>query len=320
LETSVTTKAIVEPSLKYLRDFDAVLIAGPTASGKSALAIRVAQATGGVVVNADSMQMYRDLAVLTARPSAADEQAAEHRLYGVIDGAENFSVGRYAELAAETLADCWMNRRMPVLAGGTGLYFKALEEGLSAIPPVSDAARARVRALCEGAGTAQLHGLLAARDPAMAAKLRPSDRLRVMRALEVFEETGQSLSVFQGDKQPGPLSGLKLARIFLAPERTAVHARIDARFAAMVREGALEEAAELAARGLDPLLPVMRAHGAPALMAHLRGEMSLADAVARGQADTRAYVKRQFTWFRHQMAGWASAPPEAAEAVLDQMR
>ncbi len=259
---------------------------------------------GGVIVNADSMQMYRDLRVLTARPSPAEEDAAEHRLYGAVDGAENFSAARYATLAGAEISTIRAQGRLPIVTGGTGLYFAALEEGLSDIPPVPDDVRERERAACEGVATGALHARLAARSPEDAARIRPSDRLRVMRALEVTAATGRSLASFQGARTPGPLSGLPLLKLFLAPDRAEVHRRIDERFVAMVREGALEEAAALAARGLDPLLPVMRAHGAPALMAHLRGEMSLDEAIARGQADTRAYVKRQFTWFRNRGEGW----------------
>jgi tRNA dimethylallyltransferase len=284
--------------------FDAVLIAGPTASGKSAFAIRLAHATGGVILNADSMQVYRDLRVLTARPSPEEEQQAEHRLYGFVDGAENFSVGRYAAAATAEIIGCWQTQRLPILTGGTGLYFQALEIGLSAIPALPQAVRDRVRAECDGIETSELHARLARLDPAGAASLRASDRLRVMRALEVFAATGRSLSSFHGERVPGPLSGKRLLKLFLAPDRAVVHARINERFKGMVEAGALEEARALAARRLDPLLPVMRAHGAPALMAHLDGDISLNDAIQRGQSDTRAYVKRQFTWFRNQMQGW----------------
>jgi tRNA dimethylallyltransferase len=291
--------------------YDAVLIAGPTASGKSAYAIDVSRLTGGAIVNADSMQVYRDLRVLTARPDPVEEASAPHRLYGFVDGAENFSVGRYAAAASLEIAALWQAATIPILTGGTGLYFQALEQGLSRIPPLPQSVRERVRAACEGVGTAELHARLAERDPAGAATLRPSDRLRVMRALEVFEATGRSLSSFHGERDPGILAGKRLLKLFLAPDRASLHDRINRRFEAMIGSGALDEARALAARGLDPLLPVMRAHGAPALMAHLRGEMGLNEAVQRGQADTRAYVKRQFTWFRNQMQGWTWLESEA---------
>ncbi len=283
---------------------DVVLIAGPTASGKSAFAIDVARRTGGVIVNADSMQVYRDLHLLTARPSSADEAAADHRLYGFVDGAENFSVGRYVKAVLGQFALIHTAGRMPILVGGTGLYFKALEEGLSRIPPLPQDVRDAVRASCDGTATTELHARLAQCDPTGAATLRPSDRLRIMRALEVFAATGRSLSSFHGDREPGPLSGKRLVKLFLAPDRSILHERINVRFTSMVAAGALAEVAALQARRLDPLLPIMRAHGAPALMAHLKGEMGLNDAIQRGQADTRAYVKRQFTWFRNQMEGW----------------
>jgi tRNA dimethylallyltransferase len=295
---------------------DAVLIAGPTASGKSAFALAVARVTGGIILNADSMQVYRDLSVLTARPTLEEERQAEHRLYGFVDGAENFSVGRYAEAASAVIRQCWADGRLPIVTGGTGLYFQALEQGLSRIPALPQTVRDQVRAACEGVETIDLHAWLAKLDAAGAAGLRPSDRLRVMRALEVFTATGRSLSSFHGERQPGLLAGRTLLKLFLAPERAEVHARINQRFSFMIETGALDEARALAARGLDPLLPVMRAHGAPALMAHLRGEMILNDAIQRGQADTRAYVKRQFTWFRNQMDGWRWLQDDGERAAV----
>jgi tRNA dimethylallyltransferase len=295
----------------------AVLIAGPTASGKSALALDIARERSGVVVNADSMQVYRDLRVLTARPTLEEEAKAPHRLYGHVDGAVNHSVGHYLRDAGAALAEARAAGLLPIFAGGTGLYFKALLEGLSEIPPVPAAIRERVRAAAEGRASDELHAALGARDPDTAARLRLNDRLRVLRALEVLDATGQPLVAFRGRKSPGPLANVPTVRIFLAPAREPLRRRIDARFLAMMEQGALEEARALAARRLDPMLPVMRAHGVPGLMAHLRGEASLEEAIARGQADTRRYAKRQFTWFRHQMPGWTwVAPEEGREAVL----
>ncbi|MGP9819006.1 tRNA (adenosine(37)-N6)-dimethylallyltransferase MiaA [Salinarimonas sp. NSM] len=282
----------------------ALLIAGPTASGKSALALDVARRRDGVVINADSMQVYRDLRVLTARPAKEEEAAAPHRLYGHVDGATNHSVARWLTEATAVLAEVEAEGRLPIFCGGTGLYFKALTEGLSDIPSVPDDVRAAVRAACEGRETPELHARLAARDPASAARLRPSDRLRVMRALEVHAATGRSISDFWDARAPGPLSGEGVEKVFLAPDRAEIRARIDARFLAMMEAGALEEVAALAARALDPMLPVMRAHGVPGLIEALEGRMSLADAIAKGQADTRAYAKRQVTWFRNSMDGW----------------
>lgn len=292
--------------------FEAVLIAGPTASGKSALAIEIARRFGGTVVNADSMQVYADLRIITARPSHADEAIVPHRLYGHVDGAVNYSAMRYVADVGAELARLREAGSLPVLVGGTGLYFKALTEGFSEIPPVPDAVRAEFRAHAESRSTAELHAELGGRDPEMAERLRPSDRMRVMRALEVLAATGRSLASFQGARQPGLLGGKPVLRLFVSPEREQVRARIDRRFEQMMAEGALEEVAALRERRLDPLLPVMRAHGVPGLIAHLDGALSLEEAIRKGQADTRAYAKRQMTWFRHQMTGWQAVAPEAA--------
>ncbi|MGY6249046.1 tRNA (adenosine(37)-N6)-dimethylallyltransferase MiaA [Bosea thiooxidans] len=290
----------------------AVLIAGPTASGKSALAIEIARRFGGVVVNADSMQVYGDLRILSARPSEAEEAMVPHRLYGHVDGAVNYSAMRYATDVAALLPQLWGQGKLPVLVGGTGLYFKAVTEGFSAMPPVPEAVRAVFRARAETMATEALHAELADLDPVMGERLRPSDRMRVMRAIEVHLATGRSLASFQGEREPGPLDGLPLLRLFVSPEREQVRARIDQRFEVMMAEGALEEVARLRQRRLDPLLPIMRAHGVPGLIAYLDGALSLEDAIRRGQADTRAYAKRQVTWFRHQMTGWQAVAPEAA--------
>ncbi|KMO10053.1 tRNA (adenosine(37)-N6)-dimethylallyltransferase MiaA [Methylobacterium indicum] len=296
----------------------AILIAGPTASGKSALALALARRHGGVVINADSMQVYRDLHLLTARPAPDEAAQAPHRLYGSVDGAVNFSVGHYLAAAGAALADAWEADRLPIVVGGTGLYFMGLTEGLSEIPPVPDAIRAAVRAEAEGRGTPELHAALAARDPAGAARLDPHDRLRVLRALEVLTATGRPIAAFQAARRPGPLTGLPCIKLFLTPDRDALRARIDARFLAMMAAGALDEVEALAARDLDPMLPVMRAHGVPGLIAHLRGDLPYDEAVARGQADTRRYAKRQVTWFRHQAGpDWTWLAPEAAMAGVE---
>jgi tRNA dimethylallyltransferase len=293
----------------------ALLIAGPTASGKSAIALALAKRFGATIVNADSMQVYRDLRVLTARPSEAEERQAPHRLYGEIDGAENFSVGRWLARASELLAEA-RDRAGPIIfVGGTGLYFRALTEGLSDIPRVPQAVRTAVRAEAEGQPTPSLHARLAELDALTAAGLSPSDRQRVLRALEVVAATGRPLAGFQGAREAPPLAAGEWAGLFLAPEREGLNARIAARFAAMLREGALREVDALMRRGLDPALPVMRAHGAPQLMAHLRGELSLAEAADRAVSETRRYAKRQLTWARHQMPDFAWVAPEAAEAA-----
>ncbi|KMO33709.1 tRNA delta(2)-isopentenylpyrophosphate transferase, partial [Methylobacterium tarhaniae] len=288
----------------------AILIAGPTASGKSALALALARRHGGVVINADSMQVYRDLHRLTARPSPEEEAQAPHRLYGTVDGAVNFSVGHYLAEAGTVLREAWDAGRLPIVVGGTGLYFMGLIEGLSEIPAVPDDVRAALRAEAEARETPDLHAALALKDPEGAARLDPNDRLRVLRALEVLAATGRPIAAFRAARRPGPLTGLACAKIFLTPDREVLRARIDARFLAMMAAGALDEVRALADRGLDPMLPVMRAHGVPGLISYLRGTLSYDEAVARGQADTRRYAKRQVTWFRHQAGTeWAWLTP-----------
>lgn len=294
----------------------ALLIAGPTASGKSALAIRIAQQIGGVVINCDSMQVYRDLAVITARPTPEDEALVPHRLYGHIDGAVNASVGHYMRDARAALAEADRLGLVPIFTGGTGLYAKALLQGLSDMPAVPEAVRQAVRAEAEDQPTPALHDWLARLDPDAAARLRPSDRLRVLRALEVVTATGRPLAEAHRQPLPPVLAGRRVVSVFLAADREAVRTAVDRRFLAMIEAGALAEVSRLAARGLDPLLPVMRAHGVPGLIAHLSGDISLDEAIARGQADTRAYVKRQFTWFRHQMPDVRWTATGEAEAVL----
>ena len=297
----------------------AILIAGPTASGKSALAIAVARQLGGTVVNADSMQVYRDLRVLSARPTPEEEQQAPHRLFGHVDGEVNYSLGGWLADAGRVLAQLRAEGRLPVLAGGTGMYFKGLLRGLSDIPPVPAEVRARVRAQAEGVAVEDLHARLAGCDPVMAARLRPSDPQRILRALEVFAATGRSLAEFQGARSPALLDPADCLCLFLAPDRAQLNLRIDARFDAMVADGALDEVRALAARRLDPALPVMRAHGVPGFIAYLRGEMSLAEAVAKGKIDTRHYAKRQFTFIRHQLPEFMWSSPEAAMGRISEV-
>ncbi len=288
----------------------ALLLAGPTASGKSAAALTLAREFGATIVNADSIQVYADLRILTARPTRAEEGQAPHRLFGEIDGAVNFSVGRWARRAGEILAE--ISDSPIIFVGGTGLYFRALTGGLSDMPAVSEAARARVRAEAEGRPTPDLHAELAAADPETSARLRPTDRQRVLRALEVFLATGRPLASFQGAREKPALKPGQRGGLFLAPDRATLYQRIDARFDAMIAEGALGEVERLAERKLDPALPVTRAHGVPHLIAHLEGRLSLAEAAERGKLDTRHYAKRQFTWARHQLAGFEWVAPEQA--------
>jgi len=294
----------------------AVLIAGPTASGKSALALAIAERFAGTIINADSMQVYRDFRVLTARPTREEEARAPHLLYGHVDAAENYSVGRWAVDAARTLAEVEAKRRLPIFVGGTGLYFKSLLQGLSDMPPVPSEVRARVRAEAKDVSAPVLHARLAQRDLRMAEALRPTDRQRVIRALEIFEATGRSLAEWQ--QSPGkPLIDPKdTLSVFLEIDRTELRARIDTRFDAMLADGALDEVRTLVARKLDPALPALKAHGAPALSRHLIGEISLEEASTSGKTDTRKYAKRQETWFRHQMKDWPWVKPEVALEYL----
>ena len=289
----------------------AVLIAGPTASGKSALALELAQKAGGVIINADSMQVYRDLHVITARPTREEEAIVSHRLYGHVDAAVNFSAGAWVSDAAAVLAEARAQHRMAIFAGGSGLYFKALTRGLSAVPPIPVEIREGVRARLERDGVEALHAELARRDPVAAERLKPRDRTRIARALEVVEATGRSLTDWHRDGLPPLLPQGSFRALFLAPDREALYARIDARFDAMLQAGAIDEVAALSARQLDPLLPAMKAHGVPALIRHLRGEITRDEAEEIGRADTRHYAKRQFTWFRHQLPEFEWVTPEA---------
>ncbi|HWL31687.1 MAG TPA: tRNA (adenosine(37)-N6)-dimethylallyltransferase MiaA [Xanthobacteraceae bacterium] len=294
----------------------ALLIAGPTASGKSALALTLAERLGGVIVNADSMQVYRDLRIITARPTAEDEARVPHRLYGHVDAAENYSVGRWCADVQAALVAIEREGRLPILVGGTGLYFKALTQGLSVVPPTPPEVRAAVRARCDRDGIAALHAELARRDPAMAERVRPGDRMRVARALEVIEATGRSLADWHRDGMPAILEPESAVRVFLAVDRAELHRRIDTRFDAMLAAGALEEVRALDARRLDPMLPAMKAHGVPWLRRHLAGEIGLDEAAEGGKRDTRHYTKRQVTWFRHQMPGWDWLDPDAVTLMV----
>jgi len=288
----------------------ALLIAGPTASGKSAAALNLATRFGATIVNADSMQVYRDLRILTARPTPDEETIAPHRLFGAIDGAVNFSVGRWARAARDILAE--IGEKPVIFAGGTGLYFRALTDGLSDIPPVPEAVRAAVRSRAEGRATPDLHDELHARDPETAQRLNAGDRQRILRALEVMGATGCPFGSFLGARAKPALAEREWAGLYLAPDRAELGRRIDARFDAMLVQGALDEVAALAQRRLDPALPVMRAHGVPHLAAHLEGRLTLEEAARRSKLNTRQYAKRQFTWARHQLSGFKWVAPEEA--------
>jgi tRNA dimethylallyltransferase len=294
-----------------------ILIAGPTASGKSALALALAERLGGEVINADSMQVYRDLRIITARPTPEEERRAPHRLYGHVDAAENYSTGRWCGDAAAAIAAARAAGRPAIVIGGTGLYFNALTRGLAAVPPIPEAIRQDVRARLERDGATALHAELAKRDPGGAARLRANDRSRITRALEVMLATGRSLHDWPGDNKPAIVDLAQAAKVFLTVEREELLKRIDARFDAMMAAGALDEVQALAERQLDPGLPAMKAHGVPWLMRHLNGEIALAEAVEGGKRDTRQYTKRQATWFRNQLPEFEWAAPQQAEAVVE---
>ena len=277
-----------------------VIVAGPTASGKSGLALALAERLPGSVINADSMQVYRELAVLTARPDAAALARAPHRLYGVLPAAEACSAALWRAKALAAIAEARAEGRVPIVTGGTGLYIKALIHGLAAVPEIPDAIRRAARVRLEVLGPAAFHGELAARDPVMGERLGSSDSQRLLRAWEVFEATGRSLADWQADPTD-PGHDLRFLIVLLMPPRAALHEAVDARLWRMIGAGALAEVKALMALELDPSLPVMKALGVPELAAHIAGEMTLAEAVAAGQASTRRYVKRQATWFRHQL-------------------
>jgi tRNA dimethylallyltransferase len=295
----------------------AILIAGPTASGKSALAQEIARRVGGAVVNADSMQVYRDLRILTARPTKEEERSLRHELFGHVDAGETYSVGRWLADFRRVLETLAQEGSIPIVAGGTGMYFKAALHGLSDIPQVPAPIREKVRAEAEGAPPELLHARLMERDPETAARLRPSDPQRILRALEVLEATGKPLASFQGARMAPLLDEAECLAFFLAPPREELYARIDARFDAMLREGALDEVRALEARGLDPALPAMRAHGAPHLIRFIRGELPLEEATRRGKLDTRHYAKRQFTFARHQLPSFRWLAPSETEAAVE---
>ncbi|MCS6624903.1 tRNA (adenosine(37)-N6)-dimethylallyltransferase MiaA [Roseibacterium beibuensis] len=282
------------------------LIAGPTASGKSALALELAERTGAVIVNADSQQLYADLRVLSARPSAEEEARAEHRLYGVADAAEAWSVGRWSRAAMELLAG--LDGRPVLFVGGTGLYFTVLTKGLATIPDIPVEVRDAASAAFDAEGEAAFRRRLAERDPAAAARIEAGDRQRLTRAMAVAEHTGRALSDWTAETTPllapGSWTGL-----VVEPDRAALYARCDARVARMVEAGALDEVRALVARDLDPALPAMKAVGVREFAAHLAGEMTLAAAVEATRQATRNYAKRQLTWFRNQTPEWTRARP-----------
>ena len=285
-----------------------VVIGGPTASGKSGMALDIALARHGTVINADSMQLYAELDVLTARPGAEDLAQAPHRLYGVLPAAERGSAARWRDMALAEIAAAHAAGRLPIVVGGTGLYLRTLMEGLSAVPAVPDEVRKAAHARLQELGGEAFRAELVGRDPA-SAKLNPGDTTRLTRAWEVLEATGHPLSHWQTQRAEGAPEGLLFSVLVIDPPRDALYANCDRRFRVMMGQGALEEVRRLDTLGLDPDLPAMKALGVPELRDHLRGALTLDEAIALAQQSTRRYAKRQVTWFRHQLA---ARPPASA--------
>lgn len=283
------------------------LIAGPTASGKSRLALDMAAKTGAVIINADSQQLYADLRILSARPSVEDEARAEHRLYGVADAAESWSVGRWTRAVVPLLEELAAQDRPALLVGGTGLYFNALTRGLADIPAVPNAVRATVQSAYDSEGEAAFRRRLGEVDPTAAAAITPGDRQRLIRALAVAQATGRALSDWKADTRPLLTPGSYDALV-VEPPRDRLYAACDARVSQMIQNGAVDEVRALLARDLDPALPAMKAVGVPELAAHLTGPTTLDQAVAAIRLSTRHYAKRQLTWFRNQTADWPCHP------------
>jgi tRNA dimethylallyltransferase len=291
-----------------------IVIAGPTASGKSGLALALAAAYGGTIINADALQIYRDLRILTARPDPAAEAAAPHRLYGVLDAAERGSVARWRGLAEAEIAASHGAGRMPIVVGGTGLYLRALLTGLAEVPEIPAEIRDKAAALHRDLGGAEFRRRLAEHDPEAAFRLHEGDTQRLIRAWEVVQATGIPLAAWHA--RQAAASPYAAATILMMPPRPALYAACDARFAAMVESGGLDEAAALAARNLDPDLPAMKAVGVPELLRHLRGDLTRDAAIAAGQQATRRYAKRQTTWFRHQVEAGLVLDAQFSESLL----
>lgn len=294
----------------------AILIHGPTASGKTALAIEVARKLGGEVINADSMQVYRDLQVISARPTEEEMDGVPHHLFGYVDAAARYSTGEWLEAARGVLKKLQRQNKHAVIVGGTGLYLLALTQGLSDIPPVPDDIRAEVKLISDTEGAEGLRARLAPHDPELAERLGTGDKQRLARAYEVWLATGRPLSDFQTERQPPVLKDGEWVGYALTPPRAALYKKIDRRFEGMLMQGAMAEASALVARDLDPELPAMKAHGMPWLAAFVRGEISAEEAAENAKRDTRRYAKRQFTWIGRQFPFWPRIPsPEIGDRM-----
>lgn len=284
----------------------AILIAGPTASGKSSFALALAKKHGGCIINADSMQVYRELSILTARPSAEEAQNVPHHLYGFLSAARAYSVGQWLEDIKIKLAECERRNIRPIIVGGTGLYFKALLEGLAPIEDISDEVREKWRQKAQDLGAEKLYALLKDMDPELAATLKPGDTQRIARGLEVFEQTGRSLLYWQQQPAQPVLLKEQVQAYVICPAREELYRRIELRLDQMLEMGALEEVRSLAKLNLDPALPAMRALGVAPLSLYLESKISREEALAQAKQDTRRYAKRQMTWLRKHMSDWLS--------------
>lgn len=297
-----------------------LLVGGPTASGKSALALDLAEHLGGSVINADSMQIYRELRILSARPAPADERRAPHRLYGVLPASERCSAGRWCDLALAEIDDARAKGLLPIVVGGTGLYFRSLLKGLAPVPAIPRDIRQRAAALHGEIGAEEFHRLLAEHDSEGAARLHPGNTQRVLRAYEVLQATGKSLGEWQRSQPEGSGYSGKAAALILAPPREELYAACNARAEIMASEGGIEEAAALLALALDPSLPAMKALGVREFAAYLRGEMTQDEAIDKLRQGTRRYAKRQSTWFRHQMPEAKTFAARYGDSHADEIR
>ena len=295
-----------------------LLIAGPTAAGKTALALAAAEVLDGEIINADSMQIYSGLPLITAQPEAADFARVPHHLFGCIDPVQRWSVGHWTEAALAQIDAIRTRGRTPVLVGGTGLYFLALTKGLAPVPDIDPETRQQVVELIAEAGADGLRREAERLDPAAAARVKPADLQRLMRIVEVGYATGEALTSFHAETRP-LLATAEWRGIVIEPERQALYDRIDQRFVHMLEAGALEEVAAFASLQLDPLLPASKALGVPPLLAHLRGELPLEEAVTLAQRDSRRYAKRQMTWFRNQHPDWSRIHALDADAARHEL-
>ncbi len=278
-----------------------IILSGPTASGKSALALFIAQKFDAVIINCDSKQLYKEIPIITAQPTADEMAQIPHELYGCISVAEHCSVGRWIDMVKPVIDKTHADGKIPMLVGGTGMYIKYLTEGIPQMPDIDEEIRTQVRAQIQEEGSAVTHTKLAAIDPDIAAKLEPGDSQRIARAMEVIRQTGKSLLYWQQQKAEAIYPADSFIKFFLSPPREKVYENCNSRFVKMLDAGLMDEMKALDAMQLDPELPSMRSHGVPEMLAYLHGNMTLEEAVEQSQQNTRHYIKRQFTWFRNQM-------------------